>query len=375
MPRIVVAPDSFKGTISATDAAAAVREGWLSVRSDDEVVAIPQADGGEGTIAAMLAAIPGSELRDAGLVTGPDGRRVRAHWLALPDGGAVVELAVSSGLPLMRRPDPLGATTLGLGEVIRLAIESGATAVTVAVGGSASTDGGAGALVALGARLLDADGRELAPGGAALARLDSIDRTRLVAPPAGGAVVLTDVTAPLTGPDGAAAVFGPQKGASPDDVRTLDTALARFAEVVAEVGAPIDASTPGGGAAGGTSFGLAAVWGARIEPGAPRIAALTGLESALGAADLVIAGEGRFDGQSLRGKVVGELLAAAARAGTPCGVIAGSAAPGAPAPGDAGAPAWIIELVELAGSVEAAIAEPARWLREAGARAARAFHP
>ena len=398
MSRIVVAPDSFKGTLEAADAAAAIAEGWRSGRPGDELVLLPQADGGEGTIAAIAAATPGASVRDAGFVTGPDGRPVRAHWLALPDGTAVVELAVSSGLPLMAALDAQGSTTRGLGEVIRAAIEAGAASLVVAVGGWASTDGGTGALAALGARFLDAVGRELPDGGGPLARLASIDATGLVqAPPA---QVLTDVTAPLTGPAGAAAVFGPQKGASPQDVAELDAALGRLAEVVRRSGAAlpeavrhpgrdsadpdagrrtaggmphVDERTPGGGAAGGTGYGLAALLGARIEPGAAAIADLTGLTAALGDADLVITGEGRYDAQSGTGKVVGHAIEAARAAGARIAVVCGAAGEDAAIGPERGGPDALIALTGLAGSAEAAMTDPARWLRDAGARLAAAF--
>lgn len=399
MARIVVAPDSFKGTLDAEGAAAAIAEGWRSIRPEDELLTLPQADGGEGTLDAIAAATPGAIVRDAGRVTGPAGDPVPAHWLELPDGTAVVELAVSSGLTLMPALDALGATTRGLGEVIALAIGGGARELVVATGGSASTDGGTGALAALGARFLDAEGRELEPGGGALARLETIDLSRLVATPP--VRLLTDVTAPLTGPNGAAAVFGPQKGASPADVAALDTALARLAEVAArcdtageiagrrhlartQAGSPsaspratdapvVDARTPGGGSAGGTGFGLAAFLGAAIEPGAAAIAELTGLHAALATADLVVTGEGRYDSQSSTGKVVGHAIAAARTAGRRIAVVAGTIGPGAALDPLGGGPDELLALAQLAGGAEAAIADPARWLREAGAGLALAF--
>lgn len=400
MASIVIAPDSFKGTIDAAEAAAAIAAGWASVRPGDELHLLPQADGGEGTLDAIAAASPGAVVRDAGLVTGPDGAPVRAHWLALPDGAAVVELAVSSGITLMPALDALGATTRGLGEVIASAIADGARELVVAAGGSASTDGATGALSALGARFLDAAGRELPDGGGALARLASIDVSGLVAAPP--ARVLSDVTAPLTGPTGAAAVFGPQKGATPDDVAALDAALGRLAEVAARtpglrdtrgigrdeggmreatlrsadnppLDRAVDERTPGGGSAGGTGFGLAAFLGARIEPGAAAIAELTGLSAAIGAADLVVTGEGRYDSQSSTGKVVGHAIAATRAAGRPIAVVCGAIGPGAAlAPADGG-PDELVALADLAGGAEPAIADPARWLRDAGARLAMAF--
>jgi glycerate kinase len=362
--RVVIAPDSFKGSLDAGDVARAIADGWTSARPDDDLILLPQADGGEGTLDAVASAIPGSVRRSAGTVTGPDGRPVEGVWLALPDGTAVVELAQPSGLPLMRQPDPLGATTRGLGEVIAAALDAGATSLVIGLGGSASTDGGAGALRALGLRLLDHDGRELPDGGAALAGLATIDRSMLRPPPHGGVRLLSDVTAPLLGPTGAAAVFGPQKGATPDDVAHLDAALARFADLFGG-----DPALPGAGAAGGTGYGLAA-WGAALEPGSVAIAELTGLAAAALTADVLITGEGRFDATSSTGKVAGHALALAdLRPAQPI-VIAGSlaATPATPA----GRPAVVESLVALAGSLDAALADPAHWLRVAAAGAAGA---
>lgn len=353
---VVVAPDSFKGSLPAALVAQAIADGWSSVRPQDTLRLIPQADGGEGTLDAIEGAVPGTERRSAGTVTGPDGRPVPGQWLALPDGGAVVELAQMSGLPLMASLDALGATTRGLGEVMRAAADAGATRILLGVGGSASTDGGAGALAALGLRLIDADGRTVPDGGASLARVATVDRTGLR--PLPPVTILTDVTAPLLGPDGAAAVFGPQKGADQDHVRTLDDALRHFADLLGG-----DPDEPGAGAAGGTGYGFAAVYRARIVPGADYLAELTGLDDAIAGADVVISGEGRFDHQSLTGKVVGQLIAKAVAAGARAGVVAGQVT--------ADAATWTASLAETAGSVAAAIADPVRWLRVAGARAAQ----
>lgn len=355
---MVIAPDSFKGSLSARDAAAAIAVGWRSVRPSDKIVCIPLADGGEGTLDAVETATAGSVRRSAGLVTGPDGRPTPGEWLELPDGTAVVELAQSSGLPLMRELDAMAATTRGLGEVIRSALKGGATSLIIGLGGSASTDGGAGALAALGLALLDERGDRVRDGGRGLADLVSIDRSGLVPPPAGGVTLLTDVTAALTGPAGAAAVFGPQKGASRDQVILLDHALAHFAEMVGG-----DPAQPGAGAAGGTAFGFAAVWGARILPGADALAALTGLGAVIAGAHVLLTGEGRFDRQSLGGKLVGQLLGTARRAGVPIGVIAGQVT--------TETDVWTASLADLAGSVAGAMEDTAHWLTEAGALAAR----
>ena len=364
-PSIVIAPDSFKGSLSAREVANAIAAGWRSISPLDDLTLAPQADGGEGTIDAIESAVTGAVRRSAGLVTGPDGRPTPGEWLQLPSGAAVVELASSSGLPLMHAPDPLGASTRGLGEVIRAALLDGATSLVIGLGGSASTDGGAGALAALGLRLTDASGTPLPDGGAALADLAVADRSSLLAPPPGGVTLLSDVTAPLLGPTGAAAVFGPQKGASDLDVVALDAALARFA---AELGG--DAELPGTGAAGGTGFGFSAAWGATLESGADYLAVLSGLGAAVDGADVLILGEGRFDSQSLGGKVVGQLLQRAEERAVKAGVIAGQVTATAAVNGE---PVWTVALVDLAGSLESAIAEPERWLHTAGAAAARHF--
>ncbi|GMA93707.1 hypothetical protein GCM10025881_05310 [Pseudolysinimonas kribbensis] len=185
MGRIVIAPDSFKGSLDAAPVADAIAAGWRSVRPDDELVLLPQADGGEGTLDAVASAVPLARVRDAGPVTGPDGRPVEGHWLLLPDGTAVIELAQPSGLPLMAALDPLGATTRGLGEVIGRALDEAPARLVIGLGGSASTDGGAGALAALGLGLLDEAGVAIPDGGGALAQLARIDRSGLrPAPPA-----------------------------------------------------------------------------------------------------------------------------------------------------------------------------------------------
>lgn len=355
---VVIAPDSFKGSLSALDVAEAIAAGWRSVRPADEIILVPQADGGEGTLDAVSRAVPGATRRSAGLVTGPDGSPTAGEWLELPGGIAVVELAQSSGLPLMRELQPLRATSRGLGEVIRHALKSGATSLIVGLGGSASTDAAAGALSALGLLLLDEQGEPVPDGGAALRVVAAIDASSLVPAPSGGVTLLTDVSAPLLGPSGAAAVFGPQKGASPAQVAELDAALGHLAQLL---GGNPDAA--GAGAAGGAGYGFATVWNARITSGADYLAELTGLHDAIARADVMLSGEGRFDDQSLTGKVVGQLLDVARAAGVTAGVIAGQVT--------ASTSVWSASLSDLAGSVDAAIADPTPWLIEAGARAAR----
>ncbi len=399
--RVLIAPDSFKGSIGAAAVAAALAEGWLRVRPGDQVRRLPLADGGEGTLDVLAATIPGARWRRAS-VTGPGGAPVNARWLELPimqrqgngaPGGspgrglnaaprwptdrpvaarastAVVELARASGLPLLARPDPMGAQTTGLGELLRRALDVGMGRILVGLGGSASTDGGTGALTALGARFLDAKGRPLAPGGGALADLAAVDLSGLRGAPEGGVTCLTDVTAPLLGARGAAAVFGPQKGAGGAQIARLEAGLARLAEML---GGKPDA--PGAGAAGGTGYGLAAAWGAVLTPGAAELGRLAGLDRALADADLVITGEGRFDETSLTGKTCGTVIAAAGTAGVPVAVVAGQVSDGgiAGAPGPSGIPALasVVTLSGLAGGTASALARPRRWLREAGSRLA-----
>jgi glycerate kinase len=350
--RVVVAPDSFKGSIGAAAAAAAIAAGWRQVRPVDEVTELPLADGGEGTAAVVAAAVPASRWHVAE-VSGPAAAHVTAGWLELPGNGALVELATAAGLPLLGELSPLTAHSGGVGELIGLALDAGARHVDVALGGSACTDGGTGALAALGARFLDADGCELPCGGGALVRLAAVDLSGLRRPPAKGTSCLTDVRAPLLGPGGAAAVFGPQKGAGPADIEVLEAGLARLAELLGG-----DPDAPGAGAAGGCAYGLAAAWQARLQPGAQRIAAIAGLPSALAGADVVITGEGRYDATSLAGKVVGAVLAAAEAAGVVAAVVAGQLE----------LPAHVVsvELSALAGSRDAALGEPGRWLTAAG---------
>jgi glycerate kinase len=352
--RVVIAPDSFKGSLDAADVAEAIAAGWRSKRPDDVLELMPLADGGEGTLDALGHGLPEECLRTA-TVSGPDGKPVQARWLLRPDGTAVVELASAAGLPLLDELDAMGATTRGVGELLRLAVEHpGTRRIMLGLGGSATNDGGAGALVALGARFLDADGDDLPPGGGALVRLARVDLSELVPGPPEGVEYLVDVTSPLLGPHGAAAVFGPQKGATPQQVEELDAALGRLAGTLG-----VSGEEPGSGAAGGTSFGLLACWGGRMVSGSATVAAVAGLEAAVPGADLVITGEGRFDSQSVRGKVVGNVLTVAAP--TPVAIVAGQVAADPRPPAVAA-----VSLTELAGSARASMADPARWLAAAG---------
>ncbi len=358
---VVFAPDSFKGSAAADVAARALAAGWSAERPQDDVILRPMADGGEGTVDAFALAVPGSERRPV-TVLGPDGRDVTTEWLLLPDGTGVVELASASGLTLLDPLLPRDAHTYGFGQVIAAAIDGGARRLLLAIGGSSSTDGGAGALAALGARFVDDAGRPVPLGGGGLTAVAEVDFRGLRDLPPGGASVFTDVANPLLGPLGAAAIFGPQKGASPADVTALDAALARLAGLLDGV----DPDTPGAGAAGGAGFGLLA-WGAALTPGSATVAAALDLAGAIRGADLVVTGAGAYDDQSAAGKVPHHVAALAAAAGVPAALVAGRI--GAPT-GDF---ALAVSLTELAGSSSAAQADAERYLREAGAALARTF--
>jgi len=330
--RIVVAPDKFKGSLPAAEVAAAVAAGLRAVAGDAEILAMPVADGGDGTVDAAVAA--GFE-RVPVTAAGPEGEPVRASYARRGDV-AVVELACVCGLALLPagRRAPLTASSFGAGEVLRAALDAGARQVVLGVGGSASTDGGAGMLAALGARVLAADGepvgREVAgrrvAGGADLELVAALDLAGLHPAFRSGEASLTlaaDVDNPLTGLDGAAAVYGPQKGASPAEVARLDAGLRRWAAVVAATVGKDWSAAPGAGAAGGVGFAAMAVLGARMRPGIELVLELTGLEARLAGADLVITGEGSLDGQSLAGKAPVGVARAAARHGVPVVAVAG----------------------------------------------------
>jgi len=320
--RIVVAPDKFAGTLTAEQAARAIEAGLLRARPDAEVVRVPVGDGGAGTLAAVLAA--GFE-RVPLSATGPTGEPVAAA-IAVRGDEAFVEMAEASGLA--RLPggvfDPLGASTYGTGELVRAALDRGARRIVLGIGGSATSDGGAGMAAALGVRFLDADGAPLPPGGAALLRLASIDAAGLDPRVAAVKVTLaSDVDNPLVGPDGAAAVYGPQKGAGPDQVLLLDSALRRYARVLAaELGLDL-AATPGAGAAGGLGAGAIAFLGSRVRPGIELVLDLVGFGAALAGAGLVVTGEGKLDAQSLRGKAPLGVARAATAEGVPVVALAG----------------------------------------------------
>jgi len=346
--RVVVAPDKFEGSLTAGQAAQAIQAGLLRARPDAEVIALPLGDGGAGTLEALVAsgfervpvlasgptgepveatiAVQGLSLGPARRPTRSDPARLTARHRDTRARVAFVEMAEASGLKRLPggRRAPLEATSYGTGELLRAALDRGVRKLVLGVGGSATTDGGAGMAAALGARFLDDAGAELPPGGAALLRLARVDtagldpRLRDVE-----VTVAADVDNPLVGPEGAAHVFGPQKGAGPDDVLLLDSALRRYARVLAaDLGIDL-AATPGAGAAGGLGAGAIAFLGARIRSGIELVLELIGFDQAVATADLVVTGEGKLDAQSLRGKAPVGVARAATAHGVPVVALAG----------------------------------------------------
>jgi len=361
--KIIIAPDSFKESLSAPEAAAAIETGFREIFPLADYLALPLADGGEGTVAALVAATNGKIVPLT--VTGPLGEPVPAFYGLSGDGRtAMVEMAAVSGLALVppHLRNPLLTTSYGTGELLRAALAAGVGKIIVGIGGSATNDGGAGMLQALGVRLLDGDGRELGPGGGELARLEAIDasgcdpRLRTVS-----IEVACDVTNPLLGESGASAVYGPQKGATPEMIALLDDNLARFARTLRrDLGKDV-AMTPGAGAAGGMGAALLAMGGA-LRPGIEIVMAAVGLEEALRDADLVITGEGRIDGQTVRGKVAMGVARLAGRLGKAVIAIGGCLGEDAGAAHDHGIAA-VFSATPRPCSLEEALAEGADNLR------------
>ncbi|UWP81175.1 glycerate kinase family protein [Dactylosporangium fulvum] len=367
--RVLVCPDKFAGTISAVSAAEAFAEGWRAVKPDDSVVLRPLSDGGPGFLAVLAAASPSAKLLTVP-TTDPLGRPVEGHVL-LDDDTAYVESAEACGLHLLApgERDPKHTTSFGLGTLLLAAVEAGARTVVVGLGGSGTNDAGAGLLAALGAAPLDGTGYALPYGGAALAAcasLGGVPRLRDAV-----LVAATDVDNPLLGLHGASAVFGPQKGAGREDVFLLDGALSRFAGVLATLPTAPEglADLPGAGAAGGLGAALLAM-GGRIESGIGLVRQLTRLDGELDEAGLVVTGEGSFDEQSLRGKVVAGVANAARDRGVPCVVVAGRIAAGRREAASIGV-TEAHSLVEHFQSVEEALSRPADGLRALGGRLAR----
>ncbi len=362
--KIIIAPDSFKGALSSPEVCAALRRGWLSRRPQDEVLLFPLADGGEGTCEALVRSTKGRFLEL--VACDPLMRPVRCRCGLSGDGKTgIMELAGVSGIELLKKEelDPFKATTYGTGEVMKHLLDQGCRTVLMGIGGSATVDGGAGMLQALGARFFDRSGRELAPGAGGgdlgkIARADfsgldpRLEKTEIK--------VACDVTNPLTGPAGAAAVFGPQKGATPQMVPVLEKNLRAWAELCGG-----DPALPGGGAAGGTGFMLRTVLKAEICSGADLVIKNSGLTGALKGATLVITGEGCSDEQTLCGKLCAVAAAHAAKAGVPAVLVSGAVKGDIPALEKVFS--GVFSISPGAVSLEEAMANTAENLRLAGA--------
>ena len=358
--RVVIAPDSFKGSLTSVEVATALASGWLEARPDDEVLLAPLADGGEGTLVAIEAA--GGWRWQSVWATDPIGRRVQARWLRSDDGTrGVVELAEASGLSRLAAAerDPVGASTRGTGEVLRAVLDDGIRVITLGIGGSATTDGGAGILQALGA--------DIENGRVDLAGLDPrLAEVELR--------IACDVTNPLLGPRGAAATYGPQKGASPEQVGELDGRLERYADTLRAATGRDERETPGAGAAGGTAFGLQSVSdrfrSVRLVPGVEVVMEETRLADKLAGAAVVLTGEGRIDGQTAYGKTALGVAQRAQQAGVSCIAVGG----GVDAEGEAvlaGLDAITIGVTEAPTSLEAAMAAGTEPVRRCGRRIGR----
>ncbi|MCO7124979.1 glycerate kinase [Sporolactobacillus shoreicorticis] len=328
--KIVIAPDSFKESLSALEVAQSIQEGLHKVWPDADYVLVPMADGGEGTVRSLVDALNGELIHKQ--VTGPLGEPTEAFYGLINDNHtAVIEIAAAAGLEHLKKAErnPLIATTYGVGELIHSAMDHGARHIILGLGGSATNDGGCGMAQALGARLLDAEGQELSAGGSALIHLDTIDLSGL--DPRLKEVrfeAATDVTNPLTGSKGASAIFGPQKGADPDEVIRLDQALARFAMIVRRDHKSEIETVPGSGAAGGLGAGAFFFLNSTIHPGIELVIKESGLEEKISDATLVITGEGKIDGQTIFGKTLIGVAKCAKRHYVPVIAFAGSLAEG-----------------------------------------------
>ncbi len=368
--KIVVAPDKFKGTASAQAVARAIADGINAVLLEAEVVLVPMADGGEGTMDALLAAV-GGQVHEI-VATNPLGRPVKAQFGVLADGTAVIEMAKASGFELVppELRDPTVTTTYGTGELIEAALDYECRRFIIGIGGSATCDAGIGAAQALGVRILKKDGSGVGFGGGELVTISQIDASG-IDPRVRAAQVLvaSDVKNPLFGPAGAAHMFAPQKGASPEQVFLLEQGLLHFADVVRrDLGVDVS-GLPGGGAAGGLGAGLAAFLGATIRPGVELVMEAVGLRDQMRGADLVITGEGQVDAQSIYGKVPAGVAALARGCGVKTIVIAGKLGDGYEQLYDIGI-SEMYALEAIAGSLDEAIKKPLPFLKEAAARIA-----
>jgi glycerate kinase len=371
--KIVIAPDSFKESLSALAVAAAIEAGMREIFPDADFLKLPVADGGEGTVQALIDATGGRRV--AARVTGPLGAQVDAFYGLTGDGDAVIEMAAASGLELVAPParDPRTATSRGTGELILHALDRGSRRFVLGVGGSATNDGGAGMLQALGVRLLDSEGVEIGPGGAALARLARIDLAGLDPRIADSAFdIACDVSNPLTGPRGASAIFGPQKGATPAMVAQLDASLAHYADIVAAECGSDRRELAGAGAGGGIALAMVVFLQGRLRPGIEIVTEAVRLDDAVRGADLVVTGEGRIDGQTVNGKTPIGVARVAAIHGVPVVAIGGGLAPDAGAVHAHGIDA-VFAAVSRPCTVAEALADAAQNLRTAARNVAAAL--
>jgi glycerate kinase len=371
--RVLVAPQGFKGSLTGMEIARAMAAGVRRAWPDAEAVLLPVADGGDGTLQALVDASGGTVQTQR--ATDPLGRRIDAQWGSLGDGRtAVIEMARTAGLALLRAEErnPLMTTTYGVGELMRAALRAGHRHLIVGIGGSATNDGGAGMAQALGAELLDSDGREIGRGGAALADLARIDVSGMEPALRETEVeVACDVTNPLTGEDGAAVVYGPQKGATPEMVRRLDAALVRFGEIVRRDTGRDVADVPGAGAAGGLGAGLLAFTSAELRSGADIVLEALHLEERLEGVDLVIVGEGRMDRSTAFDKAPVAVARRARRRGIPVLAVCGSLGPGYEAVHRHGVHA-VFSAVDGPMTLEEALADTERLVAAATEEACRA---
>ena len=375
--RILVAPDSFGGALDSVAVAQAIATGWQRARPEDTLIRAPMADGGEGTLAAVAAALGDRAVRRSVAAHDALGRPISADYLLLDDGRVgFVEMAAASGLAQLtveeRTPASARvASTGGTGELVRSALDAGVKRLILGLGGSATNDGGSGMLTALGVRLLDMAGGDLRPGGAALAELIVIDPTgldpRLTQVEV---VVASDVTNPLTGPAGAAATYGPQKGADEDAVADLDAALGIYGTAIQAASGRDVADLPGAGAAGGTGAALLGFTNATLRPGVEVVAEMIGLAAALEDADLVITGEGRADEQTLAGKAAMGVAQMAGGRGTPVVLLCGTLGPGSEALEVSGLFALVQPVADRPMTLAEAMADTERLLTNAAERLA-----
>lgn len=375
MKKIVFAPQGFKESLTGIEIARAMAEGAKRVWPDAEAVLVPVADGGDGTLQSLVDA-SGGEVRTANAID-PLGREIEVEWGALGDGKtAVIEMARSSGLALLGTDerDPMNSTTFGVGQVMKAALDTGFSHFIIGIGGSATNDGGAGMAQALGARLLDASGNELAHGGAALAKLERIDVSGFDERLKNASIeVACDVNNPLCGPTGASAIFGPQKGATEEQIKELDAALNRFGEIAKrDLGRDVS-EIPGAGAAGGLGAGLMAFANARLRLGADIVLEAVKLEEQLEDADLVVVGEGQFDRSTVFNKSPVAVAQRARQHGIPVVGIAGSLGAGYREVHDHGIDA-VFSLVNRPMTLQEAMADTARLVERATEEACRAMN-